>query len=274
MTDYVLDASWARNGWAAVKSVGFTGVSLYLSNDASKDCTPLDVEFVRKAGLDLMLNWESTTGRPKQGAAAGRTDRDRANQLADSLGYPKDCAIYYSCDTNATPGEVQAYYQACAGLRPVGAYGGADVVAHLLAAGITQYAWVANAGLWDHGVSDAGCHLHQHYHTRNVLPTPSGWPLNSYDESVVLRPDYGQWKVNADEMTPDQAGQLQRVHDLFFGGVGGGAQHKTSMIHDIENIVLDIQKRQKAAVAAAGGVLDAHAIAVAVADLLAARLVS
>jgi hypothetical protein len=191
---YVLDASWARHGWPAVKAAGFTAVSLYLSNDPSKNAKPADVAGLDAVGLEWMLNWESTTGRPLQGAGAGAEDARRANAEADALGYPDHAAIYYSCDTDSRPGQVAPYYAAAkaASKRPVGAYGGADTVVHLLWAGTIDFAWVANAGSWDHGVADVGAHLHQHYHTRNVLPTPVGWGLNDYDESVVLIPYFGQ----------------------------------------------------------------------------------
>ncbi len=196
----LLDASWyrpPRNDWTSVRAAGFVGASLYLSNDPSKNIKPADVIALDAAGLlnGSILNWESTPGRPLQGAQAGHDDAVRANQEADAVHWPDTGAIYFSCDTNSTPGQVTAYYAAAKAVskRPVGAYGGADTVVHLLWNGVTDYAWVANAGSWDHGVADVGAHLHQHYHTHNQLPTPAGWPLNEYDESAVLRPLFGQY---------------------------------------------------------------------------------
>lgn len=72
-----------------------------------------------------------------------------------------------------------------------------------------------------------------------------------------------------DDLTPEQARQLQALNDLFFGGKG------PSMIHDIEGIDADIQKRVKALQAVPPGApapVDVDALATAVADKLAERL--
>jgi len=293
MAGFVLDASFERHGWPAVRAAGFTGVSLYLSNDPKKNCKPADVAGVQAVGLDLMLNWESTTGRPAQGAPAGTQDAQRANAQADALGYPDHCAIYFSCDQNATAsGSVLAYYAAAksASKRPVGAYGGADLVIHLLWSKIVDYAWVANAGSWDHGFADVGAHLHQHYHTRNVLKTPIGWPLNSYDESAVLQVNYGQWRSGilalmalTDKQQDDLFSMTSKLFALFFGGQGGGPAQNVSMIHDIESLERQSINATKtlggtltAAIAAIptaqAAVVDPAALAEAVADELHRRL--
>lgn len=208
MPEYMLDCSWARHGWPAVKAAGFSTVSLYLSNDPSKNCKPKDVADLFAAGLTLLLNWESTAGRPLQGNGAGVQDGQRANAQADALGYPKTAAIYYSCDTD--PGQVvnQAiieYYRGLAGSgRPIGVYGGAGLVKQLLAAGLVKFGWVANATSWDHGVSNAGAHLQQHYHTRNQLSTPAGWGLNDYDENLILQSNFGQWGAHEVQKVPKE----------------------------------------------------------------------
>ena len=87
-------------------------------------------------------------------------------------------------------------------------------------------------------------------------------------------------------MTPAESEKLSQIHATIFGGFkpAGGS----TMIHDTQGLINKVQARVNqvptaAAIAAAvvdalppsgGGNVDVHAIAKAVADLLAARLVS
>lgn len=275
---YVCDYSWARPSPAAIKAAGFVAVCRYLSHDRTgKTLTRVEADSLHAAGLGIVLNFEDSVSRANGGFGAGQADATFANGLADSLGAPLDVPIYYSVDSD--PGSpvrnvLMEYFLGAASVhrRPVGVYGGAGLV--LAVRGYAPWGWVANAGSWNHGVNPEaiGAHLHQFY------GHPAGIPLipgeSAYDVSKVLQANFGQWGgTQGDDLTPEQAAQLQAVHDLFFGGVGGGATHNVSMIHDIERIVLDVQAKVKALSASSGGA-DPAAIGAALAADIAKRLVA
>ena len=279
MTQHVCDYSWARPDPAAIKAAGFVAVCRYISHDRTgKTLTLPEANALHAAGLGIVLNFEDSTRRTEGGLGAGQADAVFANGYADSLGAPPDVPIYYSVDTDpGSPirGAVLDYFRGVASVhrRPAGAYGGAVLVQTVKAQ--APWGWVANAHSWDHGVNgDAiGAHLHQIYAHPVGTPLIAGVSPSAYDVSTVLQANFGQWGgTQGDDLTPDQAAQLQKLHDLFFGGVGGGPNHNVSMVHDIESMIRQVQNKLNSAVP--GAAVDPQLLAAAVATELAKRLVN
>lgn len=286
MSSYVCDYAWARPDPNAIKAAGFVAVCRYLSHDRTgKTLTLVEEQAIFAAGLLVVDNFEDSAGRMLLGASAGHGDAVFANQLADSLGTPKARPIYYSCDTD--PGspsspQIQAYIRAlvAAGGRPVGVYGGDELVRWALANG-AQFGWWANASSWDHGVSGAG-HMHQLYGHPAGTPVIPGVAGNQYDTSIVLQADFGGWSPNSTEGTL-MALTDQQQQDLYAAATGvahnllQGIGHST--VDDLTALVRSLPTATQiaAAVVAAlppsqGGAVDVKALAAAVATELSARL--
>src|SRR5262249_33058029 len=118
---------------AALNTSGATGVSRYLSwLPNSKVIDAAEYTQLRAAGLDVMLKWECderdfvNSGFDAAGAAA------EALRQADVLGYPADCAIYFSVDFDASAQDwatIRGRFQAVnrvIGLARTGVYGPYD----------------------------------------------------------------------------------------------------------------------------------------------------
>lgn len=204
MTSYLADYSFARPSPAALKAAGYSAVSRYLSHDKSKNISPPEYAALEAAGLTVMLNWETTTTRALQGAAAGQDDAKDANDQADEVGYPLTAPIYFSVDTAATLNSVGPYFQALHtySRRPVGYYGGQAVGLALEGLGYVTHLWVSNAASWSGFTSwtalraavDPRVHLIQH------LDHPLGFD-GAIDHNEILRPDF----LGDDDMPLTQA---------------------------------------------------------------------
>lgn len=268
---FLADYSWSRPPPAALKAAGYTAVSRYLSNDPSKNITAGEYRALEQAGLAVMLNWETTTTRALEGAAAGAQDAQAANAQADTVGYPGSAPIYYSVDTGATVDQVRPYFQAvhAHGGRPVGFYGGQAVGLQLLREGVVTHLWVSNAASWS-GYPNwqtlranvaPEAHLIQH------LDAPLGF-AGQIDHNEILRSDY---LGSADmPLTPADAELVAQAVDGKLNRVIGTIQ---TNLKDVQSAVI---AAVNAHVGASGGVgtVDAGAIAKAVADELQRRLVA
>lgn len=277
---WVCDYAWGRPDPAAIKAAGFVAVCRYLSHDMTgKTLTADEAGALHAAGLGVVLNFEDSAGRPLQGAGAGTADAQFANDLADQLGAPASCPIYYSCDTDPGPQpslQLVAYYVAAAavGRRPVGVYGGAVLVQFLLNRSIAQYGWTANASSWDHGVAPVG-HMHQLYGHPAGTPTIAGVSPQAYDTSEVLNPNFGAWGGTQGEpdMTPDEHNILvaigQRLQQIQGEAPGSPPALGAAQISAIATAVVAALPPLSGQ---GGGVVDVKVIATAVAAELAARL--
>lgn len=105
-----------------------TNPSMWKSLQANEARTLLD------NGLAILLIYETTSNRAREGAAAGRTDGATAASIASQYGVPTSCAIYFAVDYNAPKSDYQLIEQyLCAAkdaISPykVGVYGKADVI--------------------------------------------------------------------------------------------------------------------------------------------------
>lgn len=124
---------------------GVSFVARYLA--PGKDLTPQEVKNLRDAGLAIMLCWETTASRIKDGATAGATDAARAREAAEKLGIPAGAVIYFACDYNAPESDfasIEAYLRTASynvGGYGVGLYGPEKVVAAMSERGACFYFW-------------------------------------------------------------------------------------------------------------------------------------
>ncbi|MGZ4518809.1 MAG: DUF1906 domain-containing protein [Mycobacteriaceae bacterium] len=226
MSTFVCDYAWARPDPHAIKAAGFVAVCRYLSHDTTgKTLTAGEVAALHSAGLGIVANFEDSAGRAHKGRQAGRDDANFANQLADQLGFPASCPIYYSVDTDpGSPisGDIQEYVRGLRDVqkRPVGVYGGDVLVKWALDNGLVAYGWWANASSWDHGVKGAG-QLHQLYSHpagTDVIPGVDG---SQYDTSIVLDPNFGAWGGTSTQgallVTQDDINLLRAETDRTIG---------------------------------------------------------
>ncbi len=188
------DYSTARPAPAALVAAGYKDVIRYVSPPPNpKNLTLPELNELRGAGLGIALVWESVAQRAAMsGAGGGRSDATMANQLADELGYPDSCTIYFVLeDPNQLPAstwpQLDAYATAAKATskRPIGGYGSQAYLEHAIHAGLITKGW--QVGGWSTGVS-ATCHLLQRSN-KPVLTTMGG----NLDDDFIIVEDFGQW---------------------------------------------------------------------------------
>jgi hypothetical protein len=192
VTTLFVDCSFVHPNPAAIKAAGYSGVLRYLGGSASKDLTAKEAAGYHAAGLSIGLVYESTAGRAKGTYAQGQVDAHTALAQAKAIGYPTDCPIFFAVDFDATPAQVERYFD---GVRSAigtltwkpgklkkkqtvsraGIYGGIAVTS----AGLAPWRWQTEA--WSGTRVDQSAHLYQ-----RVRATVKH-PIASADEDVVLQ---------------------------------------------------------------------------------------
>lgn len=230
-----IDESWSRLSPAECKRRGIKLVYGYMSHDPSKNFTPADIRGYHAVGTGVWLGWESSTGRPLLGAAAGTDDgRSAAAQLEAlfrGVGYaPKNRqSIPYSMDEDVSPANwppILAYYTAAAKAHPqfdAGAYGEASLIEFLHSRGFTRGMFQTYA--WSGGVRSQNADLYQYLNGQTVAGAsvdfdriidaagigawwPPGHPLDSGNQT--------QLKGFLMDLSADQ--QAEMYHVLHFLG--------------------------------------------------------
>lgn len=236
MTEYAIDYAFARPVPEDIKAAGYTGVLRYLApvNNATRGklATKTEVDALRRAGLDVTLNFEWYETRPTKGYQAGVDDARVANEQAAAIGYPLTCAIYFSVDFGASWPAVREYFRgvAMASKYPVGVYGGLTIIAAAFSEHMARFGWVTNAASWS-GQSRwsaleplaraYGCHLLQHLHSNTPFHV-RGVPDAAFDPNTILVADYGQWRAHP--VPPvDPAPEEEDVSASFWHG---GFRHR------------------------------------------------
>lgn len=114
---------------------------------ASKALTADEAAEIHAAGLGILLCWELTANRAKQGELAGASDGKTARELAAKMRIPHDAAIYFAVDYNAPQKDydaIAAYLRAAAAsVRPyaAGVYGSYYVCEEMYMRGVTTNLW-------------------------------------------------------------------------------------------------------------------------------------
>lgn len=194
------DYSYARPSNTELSALGLISIGRYLARDG-RGLTVPERDRLWSGGYSIWLYGETDEGQMKRGAPGGRADSAFFNTLADSLSWPADRPIFYTCDTdpgytdvdhNGRPGydmadfpAEAAYLAACTG-RPRGIYGGAGLVEAALREGYAEFGIVSNAKFWDHGYTSPRAHMHQAHYLLN----------KQLDAVYLLQDDWGAFHPN------------------------------------------------------------------------------
>lgn len=170
---------------ADVRSLGASFVCRYLSNTPSKNLTRDEADLYARHNIDVLVMWETTEGRAREGQLAGEIDAHTALTQAIQCGMVGSRPIYFTVDIDVSndPGMIVPYFT---GVRSVlgsarsGAYGGIDAIAELFDAGLISWGWQTSA--WSNGRWDERAVLRQVYYGAE------------YDEDQAMKPDFGQWR--------------------------------------------------------------------------------
>ena len=184
------DYSFARPSPSSLVSMGYEFVCRYLSGDpgGGKDLTASEQSSLEAAGIDIVLNWETSGTDAENGYDAGVSDATAAKAEAESLGQPSDRPIYFSIDFDAESSDAPAineYFQGVAsvlGLARTGVYGGYYIVNELFGAGLVTWAWQTYA--WSNGAWDSRAQLRQ---------VQNGVDNDELDADTAVAADYGQY---------------------------------------------------------------------------------
>jgi len=185
----VLDySSWRPSMEQLHGMTDLQGVSRYLTYPDStfnkaKQITKPEYDQLIANGFTVNLNWEWQKGTWREGFAGGRRDGAEARRQADALGYPGDCIVVQSVDTDALPSEYPTAFAYQDGFNqgyvrgPQGMYGEGTLIDQMFDRGLIRIGWNTMATAWG-GVSG-----------RAQMVQTQG--LGAYDINVVRTPWWG-----------------------------------------------------------------------------------
>lgn len=173
----------------------------------TKNLTKVEADALKAHGIEIASNYESFSGRAKDGFEAGQTDARAADRQHRACGGPADRPIFMSVDFDTTPADfphIDAYFKGVAsvlGKQRVGAYGEYDLVRHLMDNDLVgksdsaghYYTWQTYA--WSAGKFDERCCTAQ---DKNGVRLGSG----TVDLDSAHCVDYGQWGYKSKTPTP------------------------------------------------------------------------
>lgn len=187
---------------AQLKAAGMTFVCRYLSSGYEngdpnkpvnpKDLTAAEAAGLHKAGINIVLVFETTATRALAGKAAGKSDYVSARKQATALGCPTSVPIYFAVDFDMQPseaGKVIAYFNGASsvdGAASVGVYGGIAAVEAVASSHVARWFWQAYA--WSGGKWYAGNHLEQYENGAKIAG-------HSVDLDRSCHALYGAWKA-------------------------------------------------------------------------------
>lgn len=212
MTRLGIDLAWSRPTVAQIKATGATWVARYFSNDDSKDLHAAEVHAYPAAGIDIVVVFETTTGRARAGRAAGAADARNADAQRKAAGLPDDMVLHFAVDEDTSWASVAPYFDGVAsylGQTRTGVYGGLDVINGAYAAGY-RYLWQTVA--WSEG------RWSPHATIRQTGGTTLG---GSADWDTAMTTDFGQYPrpitPQEQDMTPEQEAKLDKLIALAQG---------------------------------------------------------
>jgi peptidoglycan hydrolase-like protein with peptidoglycan-binding domain len=175
---------------------GFVFAARYVSSPGNpKNLTRAEAVGLRRAGVDIVVVFETYAKRPLAGSGAGHADGVAARSQAEAAGAPPNSAIYAACDFDVTSSAqlrtVAGYFDGFRtglGPHPAGGYGEYDVVNALLVGRHVTYGWQTAA--WSRGRLLRSAHLYQRAQTVKIDGV-------SCDVDVALQAHFGSWATGA-----------------------------------------------------------------------------
>lgn len=189
-----IDFGWGRPKAADVAKAGYKVSCRYLSRDRSKNLTRAEAQADLKAGVDVVVVWESTAGNATRGLVAGRDDAQAAVAELRALGAPiggaKPMCIYFAVDSDVNPDAVHPYFVAAravvhAAHFRIGSYGSYRIVEDMLSRRLVDLGWQTAA--WSGGKVSSKAALYQNARTVRIDGT-------SVDVDAIRLADYGGWR--------------------------------------------------------------------------------
>ena len=177
----------------AMKKAGVKFVCRYLSNvdprskSATKTLGVSEARKLKRAGLRIVLVFETTAARAGHGRAAGVADARTAKRHARILGAPEHTVLYFAIDYDAAGHDVEAYFRGVSAVLPdsrVGAYGGIRPLAYLLDRKLITHAWQTLA--WSGGQWERRASLRQYAIERRLAGA-------DVDYNKATASGYGAW---------------------------------------------------------------------------------
>ncbi|HEX2804741.1 MAG TPA: glycoside hydrolase domain-containing protein [Kineosporiaceae bacterium] len=197
MTNTFVDLAGGEPSPEDVIDAGHSGVIGYLCPGAEASFSAETARRFRGAGLDVLLVWRASARRELSGDHGGRQDGELAGQMASARDYPRHCTVYASIGLDASPADLSSIKDYLLGFsssngHPVGVFGSARVVEHVLASGAAGHGWQTQA--WSGAYVSTRAHLYQRVSHRR--PRIAGMSPGGYHENTVLQPDCGAWGVH------------------------------------------------------------------------------
>ena len=181
---------------AVLRRHGFRFVCRYVSTPGNpKNLGRAEAHELLRAGLGIVVVFETTARRALAGRTAGRADAVAAERQLRTVGAPRRQPVYFAVDFDTNPlsaGElalVVDYIRGAAqelGVSRVGVYGGLRTIEACDAAGVCRYLWQTRAWSGTPPVWHRGRHLEQPASTVVV----GGHTL---DIDRALRSPFGAW---------------------------------------------------------------------------------
>ncbi|OXR46682.1 putative peptidoglycan hydrolase [Nocardia cerradoensis] len=223
-----LDYAGGRPDPQAIRAAGYDFVVRYLSDGGpglpGKLLTPDEADGLRRAGVDIVANWETTANRMLGGFPAGQYDATLALAQAQACGMPTGRPIYFSADWDAAEdeqGPIDDYLRGAAsvlGAENVGIYGGYWPASRALNDQTAQWEWQTDA--WSGGNTDDRRKMHQRI--EQVWVDGVQCDVN---EAVV--DDFGQWSyIPAPNQEEDMADIDTVIGDIREQLCGQGAREQ------------------------------------------------
>jgi hypothetical protein len=174
-----------------LKRAGIHFACRYLSHDMSKNLTRSEATALSKAGISVVVVWETTANRAAAGRQAGVADAIVAAEQAKQCGKPGSAPIYFAVDFPAEPGQTNEYFRgvnSVIGADRTGVYGSYRVVKSLMESRLAHFGWQTYA--WS-GVPP------QWYAPAQIRQYENGVHVAgvSADRDRAMHPHYGQWRV-------------------------------------------------------------------------------
>lgn len=209
----LIDEAWAKVNPVAARSVGYTGVIGYVSEDVTgKNWTQGALNGVRAAGMDVGVVYEFDPKVALKGGARGARDALIAIPELTALGFPRGVCCYAAVDWDVQPSEMDsvrnyalAFQATCEahGYR-AGIYGGYNVCNMLHASGWTGLLWQTYA--WSGGRWLAAANVRQ---IRNGVFVAGA----NVDEDTSQTTDWGQWSADGRYPQGTVGGDMSVVTD-------------------------------------------------------------
>lgn len=203
----------------ALRSLGATWVSRYLSDYPWKNLTPAEAQALTAAGFDLVSNWENDVGDWATGQGAAFARRAAAQHAA--CGGPAWAPIYFSIDEKVDPNDprLHQYFRdinSVLGVARTGAYAQTSALRALRSLGLISLTWrsMSTFGLPE-GLGNPG----------EFDIEQTGAFNTDYDRDVANSTYFGQWRIGqAAPLRPLQEAPMQDALYAVANAPDGTAQ--------------------------------------------------